>query len=65
MRMLAWVLWFITLIWIVLALFGAFNFQELYGATSGLQAFLLAFVIGLVPASIGWWAYRRSKRASA
>lgn len=61
MRIFAWILWIVALVWVVLALFGAENFQELYGGTSGAQFLLLAFVTALVPAGLGWWFYRRSK----
>lgn len=61
MRALALALWAIAAIWIVLALFGAENFQELYGGTSGIQFFGLAVLTALVPTIIGWWAWRRQK----
>jgi len=65
MRILAWVLWLLAGIWVVLAVFGAENFQELYGGTSGAQFFLLALVTAAVPALIGLWAYRRSRKNDA
>ena len=49
-------------IWIVFALFGAEEFQELYGGTSGAQFLLLALVPAVLVALIGLWAYRRSMR---
>lgn len=49
-------------VWVVLAIFGAESFQELYGGTSGAQFFLIAFIIALIPTAIGWWALRRSRR---
>lgn len=60
-RILAWALWALAAAWLVLAVSGALNFQELYGGTSGLQAFGVALVVALIPAAIGWWAYRRAK----
>lgn len=62
MRILAWVLWVLAAGWIVLALFGAEEFQELYGGTSGAQFFFLALVPAIVVGLIGLWAYRRSMR---
>ncbi|HEU4895418.1 MAG TPA: hypothetical protein VFT85_06240 [Acidimicrobiia bacterium] len=62
MRILAWVSWLLAGVWIVLAVFGAENFQELYGGTSGAQFFLLALVTAAVPGLVGLWAYRRSTR---
>jgi hypothetical protein len=59
MRVLAFVMWILAAIWIVMAVFGAENFQEMYGGTSGLQFFALATAVALVPLLIGWWAYRR------
>lgn len=59
MRVLAFVMWIVAAIWIVMAVFGAENFQEMYGGTSGLQFFALAAAVALVPLLIGWWAYRR------
>lgn len=61
MKLLAWVLWAIAAVWIVLAIFGAENFQELHGGTSGAQFFLVAVIIALIPTAVGWWAHRRSK----
>jgi len=61
MKVLAWVLWVMAAVWVVLAIFGAENFQELYGGTSGAQFFLFAFIIALIPTAVGWWAYRRSR----
>lgn len=61
MRILAWILWAVAGVWVVLALFGAEEFQEMYGGTSGAQFLLLATAIALIPAALGWWAYRRSK----
>jgi hypothetical protein len=60
MRILVWVLWVLAAVWIVLALFGADEFQDLYGGTSGAQFFFLALGPALVVALIGLWAYRRS-----
>ncbi|HEX6300915.1 MAG TPA: hypothetical protein VF148_10665 [Acidimicrobiia bacterium] len=62
MKVLAWVLWAMAAVWVVLAIFGAESFQELYGGTSGAQFFLIAFIIALIPTAIGWWALRRSRR---
>ena len=61
MRLLAWFLWVVAAVWVVMAVFGAGNFQRLYGGTSGAQLLLLAIATALIPAAIGWWAYRRSK----
>lgn len=61
MKILARVLWIVAAVWVVLATFGAENFQELYGGTSGAQFFGVAFIIAMIPATIGWWAHRRSK----
>lgn len=61
MKMLARVLWTIAAVWVVLAIFGAENFQELYGGSSGAQFFLFAFIIALIPTALGWWAHRRSR----
>jgi hypothetical protein len=61
MRALALVMWNLAAVWIVLALFGAENFQELYGGTSGIQFLALAALTALIPAVIGWWAWRRHK----
>jgi hypothetical protein len=55
-------MWIVAVVWVILAIFGAENFQELYGGTSGAQFFLFAFIVGLVPIAIGWWAHRRSSR---
>jgi membrane protein DedA with SNARE-associated domain len=57
-------LWASAAVWVVLAIFGAENFQELYGGTSGAQFFLFAFIIAL-PTAIGWWAHRRSRSRRA
>jgi len=62
MKILAWVMWIVAVVWVILAIFGAENFQELYGGTSGAQFFLFAFIVGLVPMAIGWWAYRHSSK---
>lgn len=62
MRAFPWVLWVAAALWLVAAAVGAFGFQELYGETSGLQVFLLALLVAVVPTGIGWWAYRRSQR---
>ncbi len=61
MRIMAWVLWVLAATWVLMAPFGAANFQELYGGTSGAQLLALAVLTALVPASVGWWLYRRSK----
>lgn len=61
MRALALVMWIVSVMWIVLALFGAGDFQELYGGMSGIQFFALAALTALIPAAIGWWAWRRHK----
>ena len=53
-------MWIVAVVWVVLAIFGAENFQELYGGTSGAQFFVVAAVIALIPTAIGLWAYRRS-----
>ena len=60
MKTLAWVMWIVSAVWVVLAIFGAENFQELYGGTSGAQFLLFAFILVLIPMALGWWAYRRS-----
>lgn len=60
MRALAYVMWAAAAVWIVLVLFGAENFQELYGGTSGLQFGLIAGGIALIPILVGLWAYRRA-----
>jgi hypothetical protein len=60
MRTLALVMWSLTLIWLALSIIGALNFQELYGGWSGAQVIVVSALVGLVPAGIGWWAYRRS-----
>jgi hypothetical protein len=62
MRILAWVLWVLAGVWIILALFGAEQFQDLYGGTSGAQFFFLALGPAVVVALIGFWAFRRSLR---
>jgi len=64
MRIIAWVLWALATIWVVLGIFGAVEFQQLYGETSGLQVLALVLVIALVPGLVGWWAYRRSRSRS-
>lgn len=61
MRVLAWVMWLVAAVWLLLVSFGADNFQELYGGTSGLQFFLLVGAIAIVPLLIGWWAYRKAR----
>lgn len=61
MRIMAWLLWVLAAVWVVMALFGAANFQELYGGTSGAQLLGLAILTALFPAIVGWWLYRRSK----
>ena len=61
MRILALIMWILAAVWIVMASFGAENFQELYGGTSGVQFFTLAAVTALVPIIIGWWAWRRQR----
>lgn len=61
MRTIALVSWIAAAVWIVMAIFGAENFQELYGGTSGLQFFALAGLIALIPVLIGYWAYKRSR----
>lgn len=53
-------MWVVALVWVVLAIFGAASFQELYDGTSGAQFFVAASVIVLIPTAIGLWAYRRS-----
>jgi hypothetical protein len=53
-------MWIVAALWVILAIFGAENFQDLYGGTSGTQFFLIAFIVALIPSAIGWWAYRRS-----
>jgi hypothetical protein len=60
MRLFAWTLWALAGIWMVLVGLGAIEFQDLYGGTAGLQALLLGLAVGLIPAAVGWWAYRRS-----
>lgn len=61
MRIVAWILWVLSAVWVVMALFGAQSFQELYGGTSGAQFLALAVLTALVPTVVGWWLYRRSK----
>lgn len=65
MRVLAWILWVVAAGWIVFAVFGAEEFQELYGGTSGAQFLSLALVPAVVAGLIGLWAYRRSLRRDA
>jgi len=60
-KVLALTLWAVAVVWLVLVLFGAIQFQELYGGSSGLQVVLLGVAVGFVPASLGWWAYRRAR----
>lgn len=60
MRVVAWVLWALAAVWIVLGVFGALEFQEVYGESSGLQVFAMVLAIALVPALVGWWFYRRA-----
>jgi hypothetical protein len=62
MRILAWVLWVLAGVWIILALVGAEHFEDLYGGTSGALFFFLALGPAVVVALIGVWAYRRSLR---
>ena len=59
MRVLAYILWLAAGVWIVLAIVGSAQFQEVYGGTSGIQFFALAAGITFVPILLGWWAYRR------
>lgn len=54
-------MWLVAAVWLLLVSFGADNFQELYGGTSGLQFFLLVGAIAIVPLLIGWWAYRKAR----
>lgn len=61
MRIMAWILWAFAAVWVLMAPFGAQNFQELYGGTSGAQFLGLAVLTALVPALVGWWLYQRSK----
>jgi hypothetical protein len=61
MKLVAWLLWALAAIWVVLGIFGALEFQEFYGETSGLQVLALVLVVALVPGLVGWWAYRRSR----
>jgi H+/Cl- antiporter ClcA len=63
MKIMAWVLWVLAAVWVVMALFGADQFQDLYGGTSGAQFFFLALSPALVVALLGLWAYRRSLRS--
>ena len=65
MRALTWALWIWAAVLIVLAMFGAENFQELYGGTLGVQFFLLALVTAGLPALLDLWAYRRFMRRDA
>lgn len=60
MRAVAWALWVLAAVWLVLGVFGAFNFQELYGEMSGLQVFGVVVLIALVPVLVGLWLYRRA-----
>lgn len=62
MRVLAWVMWAVTIIWLTAAVVGALNFQQFYGGTSGFQVVGVAVGIGLVPGLIGLWAHRRKHR---
>ena len=62
MKTLAWVMWIVVVVWVILAIFGAENFQELYGGTSGAEFVVFAFIVASVPTAVGWWAYRRSSR---
>lgn len=60
MRVVAWALWIVAAGWIVLGVFGALGFQELYGELSGLQVFAVVLVVALIPAAVGFWIYRRA-----
>jgi hypothetical protein len=62
MKTLAWVKWIVAVVWVIPAIFGAENFQELYGRTSGAQFFILAFIVASVPTAVDWWASKRSWR---
>lgn len=64
MRALAVGLWVLAAAWVVAALVGAEQFQEMYGGTSGLQFFALTAVIAVVPILLGWWAFRRGRTRS-
>jgi hypothetical protein len=55
MKTLARVMWIVALVWVILAILGAENFQELYGRTSGSQVFVFAFIIASIPTAVGWW----------
>lgn len=61
MRVLAFIMWIVAAVWIVMAIFGAEELQEMYGGTSGLQFFALAGAVALIPLLVGWWAYRRGE----
>lgn len=61
MKVLAFTLWVAAVVWLVLVAFGALQFQELYGGSSGFQVVLLGVAVGLIPASLGLWAYRRAR----
>jgi hypothetical protein len=61
LRLTAWISWAAAVVWLVLVLFGAIEFQELYGGSSGLQVVLLGLVVGMIPASLGWRAFRSTR----
>ena len=61
MKLLAWLLWTAAVIWLAFVVMGALRFQDLYGGSAGVQVALLGLVVALVPAGVGWWAYRRSE----
>jgi hypothetical protein len=61
MKVLALTLWVAAVVWLVVVLIGALQFQELYGGSSGLEVVLLGLAVGLIPTSLGWWAYRQAR----
>lgn len=61
LKVLAFTLLVAAAVWLVLAAIGARESQELYGGSSGFQLVLLGVAIGLIPASLGLWAYRRAR----
>jgi hypothetical protein len=56
MKTFARVMWIVAAVWLVLAIFGAEDFHELYGGTPRARFSLFAFIIALIPSANGWWA---------